>query len=208
MILAVTDHDEATRSNALTCVVLHNPATPQLLGAAVSGGALINLVALHPAMPVLFVGHGRRNACIGSDSEALLSIDDVACVSDRTVFSLACHTGSELGQAAAAGGGTWIGFVGAISCLLDDAGLVEHFRRIPIFIRDRLPTVTGIATADAFVTDFVALCESIDADLIEADAEDMGALIALRWYMERIRAWLPGEVAPRAPAGATEPALL
>ncbi|RYG89130.1 MAG: hypothetical protein EON59_01995 [Alphaproteobacteria bacterium] len=195
MILAVTDHDDATSSNAAVCAILHDPAEPQVLGGALIGQSLLALLAANVGQPALFVGHGQADACIGNDRQSVLSSHDAHVLSGRIFFAIACHTASELGQVVAGSGGVWCGFVGEINCLPSDPDVIQEFQRVLIYVRDHIASLTSVPQAQAFVADYEAILGSIET-FLDLGAFGMEPYLAVNLLRERLRVWITGTPNP------------
>jgi hypothetical protein len=190
------------------CSVLHDPDGLQILGPAVVGNALRDMLAMHPALPVLFAGHGSIEACIGNDGTSVLSTADVHLLAGRSSFAIACYTGSELGLRASEAGGIWCGFAGPIGCLQSDDDFIDHFKAISTFLSNNIQAIMDANTADNFICDFESLIENIENAIIATDTLSMEPLIVLQWLRMRLRIWIPGHPLPRKSTSATEPASL
>ncbi|MER8461019.1 hypothetical protein NKI34_31740 [Mesorhizobium sp. M0700] len=208
MIVVVTDSDEATASNTAVCQHLHANNGLQLWGAAAVRPSLIPLAEAAENEPMLLVGHGSETEFLGNDGMAAVTRDDGQLLAGRTTIAIACKTGGALGRKVALDGGIWCGFEGPISCLVGDDDVIHHFRSIPDFFMANVHLLADQATATVFVDGYSDMMRGIISALEDlADTPRIEPIVAARWFRERLRVWLPAQLQPLEPEGASRPSL-
>lgn len=203
MILFAPAYDDATRATHHIAHRYRVRARAALLAEEATRERLIGVLrAAGPGAAVVAFSHGTADVLRSQHSHVALDAGDVEELPGGRVLAYACHTGTGLGGAMAAGGVAWWGYAGAVVAPPQDRELDHVFgplfdRLVAAFVDDPAEQV------EEWVRLFRDACDQAAESLDElGDFESpLEAYTCLHHLWDRLRVWLPRRGEPvRHPA--------
>lgn len=210
MIVFSPGFDPATNANLAVVRKLESTGHRLLLGHDATRTNL--LAAIGGGGHLYAMSHGDRDSLLAHNREVALNGADRALLNGRATFAFACYTGVQLGQFVSESGGTWWGYVTAITAPDARPQFIDLFAEIFAYLQSEFSVATSAVRRQVVLHGLRSRCDRAKAVIENAACDDpsldvLEPISCLLQIWDRLRIWVPPGTEPEHHPAAAPPIL-